>query len=954
MKKYSVADQIKSLIDDHSSDENTLIHYGTKYHSGRYPWGSGEDPYQHGGDLLSRVAELKKQGLSEVEIAAALGIVNDNGQPSTTRLRIQESLAAYERRSNAVATAKSLREDGLNYSEIGRKMGINESTVRSLLNTDSEAKMNASKKTAEFLKSKVDEFGMIDVGAGVEHQLGVPRGRLENALYMLELEGYKIYGGRVPQVNNPDKQTTIKVLCSPNTEHKDIYDYSKVYSVGEKFRSDDGGQTFRPAFVYPKSMDSNRLQICYKEDGGIEKDGLVEIRRGVPDLSLGNSHYAQVRILVDGTHYIKGMAVYSDDLPEGVDIRFNTNKSKTTSKLDCLKPIDENNPDNPFKALIKEDVGQSYYEDERGQKQLSLINKTREEGDWEDWDDALPSQFLAKQNISLIQKQLKLSEADKVAEFEEIKSLTNPTIKRLLLDDFANDCDKAAVHLQAAALPNQKWHVILPVPSMKDNEVYAPQYEDGSRVALVRYPHAGTFEIPILTVNNKQADAAKLIGPSSIDAVCINSKVAARLSGADFDGDTVMLIPTSGNGKNQKINITSTPSLRGLEGFDPKDAYPEQPGMRLMTRTNLEMGKISNLITDMSIRGATTEELTRAVKHSMVVIDAEKHHLNYKLSEKENGIKELANKYQNGGGAFTLLSKAKSEVQVDERKQSYTIDPVTGKKVYRLTNREYYKAEIPGIRGQVNVIVKNQGKENEKKYYKDPKSEELVELPATAKIITVRAKSKSTQMMETDDAFTLVSSLDSPKERAYATYANKLKAMANEARLELINTGRLTYSPSAKQTYQKEVDHLNAQLNVALMNAPRERRAQMLANSRSLAKEQANPDMTKKDKKKNRQQELTRARLEVGAERRTIEISDREWEAIQAGAITDSKLSQILRFADQDKFKQRALPHSTSTLSPAKQAKIRAMNQSGYTLEQMARAVGISASAVSKYLKEAV
>ena len=38
------------------------------------------------------------------------------------------------------------------------------------------------------------------------------------------------------------------------------------------------------------------------------------------------------------------------------------------------------------------------------------------------------------------------------------------------------------------------------IPSMKENEVYAPNYKNGEQVALIRYPHAGTFEIPILTV----------------------------------------------------------------------------------------------------------------------------------------------------------------------------------------------------------------------------------------------------------------------------------------------------------------------------------------------------------------------------------------------------------------------------------------------------------------------
>lgn len=949
MEKYSIADEIEAIAKSHGSDNDVLAHYGTKYHSGRYPYGSGEDPYQHGGDLISRVDELKKQGLKEVEIAEALGIYNNDieKKPSTSKLRTQISIATYERRSNAVAAAKSLKADGLNYSEIGRRLGMNESSVRSLLNTDAEARMNASMKTAEFLKEQVKEHGMIDVGKGVENQLGISKGRLQNALYILENEGYKIYGGRVPQINNPEQQTTIKVLCPPGSEHKDIYDYSKVYSVQEDYISYDNGETFKPAFVYPKSMDSKRLAICYKEDGGIEKDGLVEIRRGVEDLSLGNSHYAQVRILVDGTHYIKGMAVYSDDLPEGIDIRFNTNKSNSVPKMDVLKKIDDKNPDNPFKALVKEHGGQSYYIDKDGKEQLSLINKTREEGDWEDWEDTLPSQFLAKQNLPLIQRQLKLTEADKVAEFEEIKSLTNPTIKRILLDDFANDCDKAAEHLQAAALPSQKWHVILPIPSMKDTEIYAPQYEDGTKVALVRYPHAGTFEIPVLTVNNKQPEASKVIGPSSIDAVGINSTVASRLSGADFDGDTVMLIPTSGNGKNSKINITSTPSLDGLKGFDPKDAYPYQPGMRVMTRTNLEMGKISNLITDMTLRGATSEELTRAVKHSMVVIDAEKHKLNYRLSEKENGIKELMNKYQNGGGASTLLSRAKSQVTVNERKQTYKIDPETGAKIYEETGRTYSKAEIPGVAEKVNVVTK---KGSSSKFYKDPKTGEYLELPPTAKIFTYPATSKSTRMAEAKDAYELVSFGDNPKERAYANYANKMKSLANEARLELLSTGRLQYSPSAKKTYEEEVKHLTAQLNASLTNAPRERRAQLLANSRAIAKEKANPDMSKKDKKKMRQQELTRARQEVGAKRTSIDINDREWEAIQAGAITDSKLAQILRFADQDKFKQRALPHQTSTLSNAKKAKVDAMNASGYTLEQIARAVGVSPSTISKYI----
>lgn len=329
------------------------------------------------------------------------------------------------------------------------------------------------------------------------------------------MEGYPVYGGRVDQITNPGKKTTLRVICPPGTEHKEIYDFENINSLKD-YVSHDDGETFDPKFVYPKSMDSKRLQIRYSEDGGELKDGVVEIRRGVDDLSLGESHYAQVRILVDGSHYIKGMAVYSDDLPDGVDVMFNTNKKKGTPKMDVLKPI-KDDPDNPFGSLIKEGVndpdnptsvkgGQSYYYDKNGKKQLSLINKRAEEGDWGEWADKLPSQFLSKQSRTLIKKQLNLAAADKQSEFDEICSLTNPTVKKALLKSFADDCDAAAVHLQAAALPRQKYQVILPLTSIKDNEVYAPNYKNGETVALVRYPHGGTFEIPVLTVNNKQAE----------------------------------------------------------------------------------------------------------------------------------------------------------------------------------------------------------------------------------------------------------------------------------------------------------------------------------------------------------------------------------------------------------------------------------------------------------------
>lgn len=882
--------------------EEILMHYGMPRRSGRYPWGSGDNPYQHSGDFLSRIDELKKQGLSDPEIAKSMGL-------TTTQYRTQKSLTKDERRSLDVATAKGLREKGFSLNEIAEKMGYaNDSSVRSLLNENSEARMNQAGKTAEFLKKQVDSKGMIDVGTGVERELNISKEKLREALYILEMEGYPVHGGGVPQATNPGRQTNLKVLCPPGTEHKEIYNFENIHSVRD-YTSHDGGDTF-DKFVYPRSMDSSRLKIRYAEDGGIEKDGVVELRRGVDDLSMGNSHYSQVRILVDGKKYIKGMAIYSDDMPDGVDVIFNTNKKRGTPKEDVLKNITDD-PDNPFGSLIKAG-GQSYYTDKDGNRQLSLINKRAEEGDWSDWKDKLPSQFLSKQNITLVRKQLNLAKTDKESEYDEICSLTNPTVKKVLLKSFADDCDSAAVHLQAAALPRQKYQVILPITSIKDTEVYAPNYKNGEQVALIRYPHGGTFEIPILTVNNKHPEAKQILGNAK-DAVGINSKVAERLSGADFDGDTVMVIPTGG-----KTKITSTPPLKGLEGFDPKMSYPYRDGMKVMNNTQTEMGKVSNLIADMTLKGATQDELARAVRHSMVVIDAEKHKLDYRQSEIENGIASLKKKYQGRvdeegkyhEGAATLISRAKSEVSVTKRKGSPIIDPETGEQRWKEVEDPVY-------------VDKRTGK-------------------------TKRRTQASTQMAETRDARTLSSG--HPVEEVYADYANKMKSLANQARKEMINTGKIPYSASAKEAYQSEVNSLSAKLNVALKNAPRERQAQVMANAAVAAKKQDNPDMSRGEIKKANQQALTAARNAVGAKRTPVQIEDREWEAIQAGAISENKLIQILNNTDIDTIRQRATPRTTTSLSTAKVNKISAMSSSGYTIAEIAEALGVSTSTVSKYL----
>ena len=951
--------------------KDILMHYGTPRHSGRYPWGSGENPYQRNGDFLSRVDELKGQGLSDTEIAKAMGL-------TTTQFRTQRSLAKDERRALEVERAKALQSDGYNPSEIARMMRYNsESSSRSLLNSDSEARMNQARVTAENLKRQVDEHGMIAISAGTERYLGVSREKLEEALYILELEGYNHFGGGVPQVTNKGQQTNIRVLCPPDTPYKEItrtytdkngevhekvtkvsssiYDFDKVHPLEEVCDSIsyDNGDSFQKGFHYPASMNSERIQVVYAEQGGTKKDGVIELRRGVNDLSLGDAHYAQVRILVDGTHYLKGMAMYADDLPDGVDVRFNTNKKEGTPVCGpkdntVLKTI-KKDPNNPFGSLIKEHGGQSFYDDPNGEftdpktgkkQSLSLINKRAEEGDWSDWDDKLPSQFLSKQSLKLIKNQLSLTMADAQAEYDEICSLTNPTVKKVLLQSFADDCDAAAVHLKAASLPRQKYKVILPITSMKDDEVYAPGYENGEKVALIRFPHGGTFEIPVLTVNNKQAEAKSKLGLAK-DAVGINSKVAERLSGADFDGDTVMIVPT---GKG--VKITSTPPLKGLEGFDGKleyghDSTKTDPDgtvhyyrngreFKPMKNTQTEMGIISNLITDMTLRGAKEEELAKAVRHSMVVIDAEKHGLDYKQSEKDNDIAYLKKTYQgttdaNGRyheGAATLISRSKSQQEVLKRKGS----PKVNQK-----GKDWYDPSKPEGSLIWNSVTEEYTDKNGK--------------------VKVRTQ-KSTKMAETDDARLLISDAYTPQERAYAEYANQRKDLANKARLEIINTGKIAYSASAKATYKEEVDGMLADLNIALRNAPKETQAQIIANSKVAAMKKANPDMTSKEIKKASQQALTEARIQMGAERIKVPLDEKRWEAIQAGAISESQLIKILNNSDIDEVRQYATPRTTSTLSPAKVNKIEAMQASGnYSIAEIAQAVGVSSSTVSKYLK---
>lgn len=913
--------------------------------SGRYPRGSGEDPDQHEGDFATRVRRMRREGMDDKSIAEALGCIGKNKKPSVGILRTMYSNAINEQKASEIDKAKSMLKRGMTPAQISRELGWAEGTYRSRMKEQTQQRCMAAQNAADELQRLVDQKGMIDVGSGAEKSLNITKSRLDQALQLLIDRGYPVYGGRVNQVTNSGQSTIMKILCPPGTAHKEIYQTDNINSIKDyTIREDaDGTEHLDRKFEYPASLDSKRLMIRYRDDvapdghTGIEKDGTIEIRRGCKDLDLGNSNYAQVRIMVDGSKYLKGMAFYSDDMPDGVDVIFNTNKGHDKEGK-VLKDI-KSDPKNPFGSLLREEGGQYHYTDENGERKLGLINKTRIEGDWEEWNRELPAQFLAKQPKELIERQLNLTKADKKSEFDEIMQIQNPTLRAHFLESFADDCDGASCSLKAAALPGQKYQVIMPCPTLKDNEVYAPNFADGTKIALVRFPHAGTFEIPILTVNNKNPQGRKMLGTSPSDAIGLNAENADRLSGADFDGDTVLCIPCNHSGSN--VTIVNRPRLEGLDGFDPKVVYGATESKTItkinkngeeveetvyyrnghkfsvMKDTQKQMGVVSNLITDMTVQGAKDDELARATRHSMVVIDAEKHHLDWKQSYKDNRIDELVRTYQRKidpdtgeikyGGASTLLSQAGSDTRLDKAIGQPKINRETGE-------LEYY-------RPRQTYIDKN-GKEQRR-------------VDIVDKMLTVK------------DANEL--STGTVKEQLYADYANYMKALANEARKEQVRCKLMEYSASAKEVYSKEVQNLMDQLDAAESNGPRERMAQFAANAEIKALKAANENMTKKEIKKASQIALGDARVKFGAKRNPIDVSPKQWEAIMAGAINSTTFKRILRFADDEVLREYALPRQKMTVTPAKEAKIRAMKASGYSNEQIAEAMHLSTSTIIKY-----
>lgn len=963
--------------------------YGVKRRSGRYPYGSGKIPYQHeawftwgSDDILYNQVEDFRKHFKEVngrspdatEIVRGMGLKRADGTPMTrTDFDPAYSASRNDVRMQMIAFVEKYRErykknNGkypTNYNiekytkeHFGDKWRIPENTVASLLNEQSKARTNAAASTAKFLKEQIAEKGMIDIGSDVELDIpGCSRTKLDTAIDILKQEGYLEYGRRIDQVTNPNSnnKTTIRVLCPPGTPKNILFtNLGDVQSIADYHAEvNENGETKYWRMEYPASMDSKRISVRYGDekydDGftGKDRDGWIFIRRGCKDLDLGNSLYAQVRILVDDTHYVKGMASYYDGpFPDGCDLIFNTNKPKgtplTSTDKDApqvLKPIQHDDPMNPFGALIKAGTGQYHYIDDDGTEKLGLINKKSEEGDWGDWRKAVSAQFTSKQNPSLIKSQIDISLADKRAEFEAIKQLENPVLQKNLLMKFASSCDSDAVDLRTGPMPGQSFQVFVPIPTLKDNECFAPQFENGTEVAVIRYPHADISEIPILIVNNKNAEGLKLLGKDARDCIGLSAKAEQQLSGADNDGDAGMVIPIRQDGPP----ISSRPPFKDMIGFDPEMSFPPIRNEKGEITSPVlskdycqkQMGIVTNLIMDMDLQGAPEEDKAKAMKHSMVIIDAPKHKYNWKLSEKVNDIEELKKKWQQQydaegnliktGGASTLLTRAKSEAHVGKRQGQPSVDRETGELVYKT---------LP----------------DEKRFWYDKKGKPHEYTESVPLMSTVK------------NAYELMSNPDptkaNPKEVLYADYANSLKALANEARkLAAYGLDEYSYDKAAAEKYADEVASLSAKVIRSRRNAPRERMAQIQSNAYKDKLVAENPELRGKDKetkkklKKIRQQAIVENRSAYNAHRVAIDVTEREWEAIQNHAVDKQTLELIFKYADDKKIRQYATPRKDSrALSDAKVAQIKRYKAAGWSFAEIAAQLGISKASVEKYV----
>lgn len=990
--------------------QDYLVHIGRGHdpdntpHSGRYPWMSGDnvksikdEDYLFSEAFLKDVETLEKKGLiRQIDIVKELAnmspewdqrLRDSKRKLSTGEFRAEKSAAETRKRIYDINYVEHMSKKGYSNREIARRMGLGstgESTVRNLLDEIKQKNYLKNAEVANILHEEMKKTGYVDVGEGINRYLGVTDTTLRNAVKLLKDEGYNMYYESQRQLGTGHR-TPVKFIGG----EKGVYDWKKAHEAYKNnqltipneyvFKTVESGD-IKPIKKHdPVSISSKRVMIRYKNEGGKDRDGCIELRRGVDELDLEKNHYAQVRIACDDKYYMKGMAFYGNDkdFPPGIDIIYNCkhdkdwciNEAKNNFKeenrvtrndekaaiVGAMKEMKKNKYmiDDPTATLGSYISRQNDKVDVNGKIKKGAINIINEEyGDhaWDNYSKNLASQFLSKQSEALIKQQLDLSVELKKAQYDTYKKITNPIVKKKYLEDFAEECDSDAVYLKAAPLPRQSTCVLLPVKTLKDDEIYAPRFRDGERIALIRYPHAGQFEIPILKNNKKNNEGKEIIGNQSTNAIGINGFNLQILSGADCDGDTAICIPLKGTEiKNRKRDIKC---LQELNDFDTESfAFPNDgKDHKVISEKykNKQMGIVSNLITDMTIKGASIPEIVRAVKHSMVVIDSEKHKLDWKASERMFNIKELQNKYQNNGigksgkilnGASTIVSRAKSEDRMD--KYSYwKINPDTGEKIYvpkmvDKTEKIKYIDPKTGEEKTYNKILRDE--QGNKIKIKDPN------------------KQKTYKMTKVKDAMDLVSDKNNKVEILYAKYANKLKNMANNARLETLKISKYEVNNNSKEIYSKEIDSLNKKLNIALTNKPLERRAQKIGENIFKVKEEQVGYIEDGDRKRIQNICLQIARQESGANKkqREIKITPEEWKAIQANAISYTKLEKIIENTNKDTLRQLTMPKQEVIMTPSKVALVKSMiKRQGYDISDVADFIGVSETTISNALSK--
>jgi len=841
--------------------KNYLIHYGTKRHSGRYPWGSGGNE----SGTTKQIQELLNKGYSYKDIANKLGTTASEIKSYISYSKTQET-------NHMIHQIAAKKQHGYSNVEIAKQLGVSEGLVRYYSNKQISEKKAASNervdKVSKSLESILDKHIGVDVGTGVNVNLNLTNSEMNKVIVGLKDKGYKVEMINVPDPTNRAITVLHQILTKESVTGRDLHQsINDIVSVNVKANKVSTGT---------KPISISKTRVAIKHDPS--KDGMIYIRPGVKDIFIPvGKTYCQARILVGENKYLKGMAVYSDDIPKGKDVQFFHSKA-TDSK--ALKDIEKGI--NIFGSNVYQ------YEKNGVQSAINVVGSkpgAGVEGYWDGWNSArnLSTQFLAKQPPKAITERIRATKLDLAKELKDINSISNPTIKSWALENFSLALDKKAASMDVSAFPRQSNKVIFGI-DIKDNEVYAPTYNSGETIALVRYPHAGTFEIPVLKVNNNNPSGRKILG-NAIDAIGISAKSAAQLSGADYDGDTVIAIPAK--------YVKATAPVKSLIDFDPRKAYPNGPTTPRITEKQKQekMGEITNLISDATIRGASVSELTRLVKHSMVVIDSYKHNLDYKQSEIDNDIASLKKKYRQ---TASIISDAKSpayvnrELDTSAKGRSYSL-PIDSKGniVYKESTTKRYKSKVD----KISLI------DNPEKHYTSSNG----------------------------------------VESSYASYSEHLKNMARSARLQ---SAKVSKAYSVNEAAAKEYKNEIASISYKLGQFERSKAAERQVNRKTLAKSAKSDDTTKAE------QIRANYRKQYGVA--PLQLTKREAEALAKGALPKSTVVKALKA-----FK--GLNYSSFTKSTQATTKLQASNVKryknlGYNYSEIANILGISVDRVKQYL----